>query len=212
MKPLRVFVSGTDTGVGKTWISARLLENAMGAGHFYLKPLQTGCEGGDDDGAWVSSQLPNLRVETLCRFGKPLAPLFAAEAEGVQIDPSLLLTRCREALRGKDSFVVEGAGGLLVPITEAWCMADLARELGFPVVLVARAGLGTINHTLLSLEAMEKRGLRVSAVILNPGPNAVDFPLFRQNREHLARHTRSKVFLWEDALGHALVKAIQEAD
>jgi dethiobiotin synthetase len=79
------------------------------------------------------------------------------------------------------------------------------------VVLVARAGLGTINQTLLSLEAIEKRGLRVSAVILNPGPNAVDLPLFRQNREYLARHTRFRVFLWEDTLANDIVRAVQEA-
>jgi len=208
MNALRIFLSGTDTGIGKTWISARLLAMAPGPRKAYLKPVQTGVDGGDDDAAWVASRVPGVEARAILRFGKPLAPLFAARAEGAVLDAASLIDRCRKAIPEAGDLVIEGAGGLLVPITEEWTMADLARALELPLVLVARAGLGTLNHTLLSLEAASNRKLPVAAVILNPGPDPVDLSLARENRDYLAAKTVAPVFLWEEAMAAAFLRSI----
>lgn len=167
-KPPRagVFVTGTDTGVGKTFVSACLVK-AWSA--LYWKPLQSGLadEAGDT---------PTVQILTGCSerdclppagaFQAPLSPEAAAHAEGMVIDPADLELRMQQPDR---PMVVEGAGGLMVPVTETVMMSDLAVEWGVPVVLVARSGLGTLNHTLLSLEALRRRGVAIAGVVLN-GP------------------------------------------
>ena len=100
-------------------------------------------------------------------FAAPLAPLVASQLEGRPIEADVVLESVAELARRHDVLVVEGAGGLLVPVGEDWTIADLAGWLGLPLVLVARAGLGTVNHTLLTLEAARARGLEVAAVVLN---------------------------------------------
>ncbi|WP_353861475.1 dethiobiotin synthase [Azospirillum formosense] len=165
-RPNGVFVTGTDTGVGKTLVSA-VLARAWGAA--YWKPLQTGLkdEAGDTPTVAALAALPPERVHTPAyALAEPLSPHAAAELEGVAIDPDAL------ALPDTDRpLVVEGAGGLLVPVTEDVFIIDLIARFGLPVVLVARSTLGTINHTLLSLEALRARGLAVAGVVLNGPPN-----------------------------------------
>ena len=102
------------------------------------------------------------------RFGPPVSPHLAAELAGEAIEPATLLARARAAAAETDALVVEGVGGLLVPLTPGYLVRDLARELALPLVVAARAGLGTINHTLLSLEAARAVGLRVAGVVLTP--------------------------------------------
>ena len=106
------------------------------------------------------------------RFGPPVSPHLAAELAGAALDPAVLLSGARAAATGTDALVVEGIGGLLVPLTPGYLVRDLARDLALPVVVAARAGLGTINHTLLTLEAARAVGLRVAAVVLTPWPAA----------------------------------------
>jgi dethiobiotin synthetase len=168
-----LFITGTDTGVGKTVATAAIGWALAGTGRrvAVLKPAQTGVvadEAGDAEfvlAALNSTQAP----ATACpyRLRAPAAPLVAARAEGVRLD----LARIREtfdALRASyDEVLVEGAGGLLVPLLESLTMADLAATLGLPVVIVARPGLGTINHTLLTVEAARARGLAVLGVVLS---------------------------------------------
>ena len=159
-----VFVTGTDTGVGKTLVSACLVKRWQAA---YWKPLQSGLA----DEAGDTSTVAHLAGEPVCfppagAFQASLSPLAAAEAEGVRIDPAQLALPTVEA--GK-VLVVEGAGGLMVPATQTLMMLDLAAMWGLPVVLVARSGLGTLNHTLLSLQALRSRGVAVAGVVLN-GP------------------------------------------
>lgn len=167
------FVTGTDTGVGKTFVSAALLREARAAGKrvFGFKPIETGCSGdlGDDQrvlcaaaGGWQRGP-----QQGLYRLRRPVAPRVAAEAEGIAIDLDLVV---RTAQADVDLTVVEGAGGWRVPITADADMSTLARRLGAAVVLVARAGLGTINHSLLSIEAIERDGCRLAAVILSCHP------------------------------------------
>ncbi|WP_338331475.1 dethiobiotin synthase [Acetobacter sp. LMG 32666] len=160
-----VFVTGTDTGVGKTLVSACLVKRWQAA---YWKPLQSGLA----DEAGDTSTVASLAGGPVCfppagAFQASLSPQAAAEAEGVCIDPTHLALPEVEAGR---VLVVEGAGGLMVPATDGVMMLDLAVLWGLPVVLVARSGLGTLNHTLLSLQAMRSRGVAVAGVVLN-GPH-----------------------------------------
>jgi len=157
-----VFVTGTDTGIGKTLVSACLVK-ALGA--FYWKPLQTGLleEAGDTP---VVAELAGIGTERVLPpvygLGAPLSPEAAAAQEGVEIDMGrVVLPECAGPV------VVEGAGGVLVPVCAGVLMVDVMTRLGLPVVLVARSGLGTINHTLLSLEALRARGIEVLGVVLS---------------------------------------------
>src|SRR5579859_5792980 len=157
-----VFVTGTDTGVGKTVVSAALMHRFRGAGRLrYWKPIQTGIEI-DDDTATVR-RLGACSAEELfeqgVRLPKPVSPHLAAQWVGQRID----LVELRGLVGHDDdtTWIVEGAGGLLVPVNESQTMADWIASLGLPVLVVARSGLGTINHTLLTLEALRARALRV---------------------------------------------------
>ncbi|WP_114858772.1 dethiobiotin synthase [Azospirillum brasilense] len=165
-QPRGVFVTGTDTGVGKTLVSA-CLARAWDAA--YWKPLQTGLkdEPGDTPTVTALADLPAERVHPPAyALAEPLSPHAAAELEGVAIDAGALAPPDTGRL-----LVVEGAGGLMVPVTEDVFIIDLIARFGLPVVLVARSTLGTINHTLLSLEALRARGLAVAGVVLNGPPN-----------------------------------------
>ena len=168
-----LFVTGTDTGVGKTVAAATLMHRYRGVGPLrYWKPIQTGIEIDDDTatvrrlGACSEDELFGQGV----RLPKPVSPHLAAEWAGQRIDLTEL-----HGLVGFDdgtNWIVEGAGGLLVPINESQTMADWIAYLALPVVVVARSGLGTINHTLLTLEALQARRLRVAGVMMIGEPNA----------------------------------------
>ena len=169
-----IFVTGTDTGVGKTVAAAALMHRYRGAGPLrYWKPIQTGIEIDDDTaavrrlGACSEDELFDQGV----RLQKPVSPHLAAQWAGQRIDLA--------ELRGLIEFdgdgttwIVEGAGGLLVPVNETQTMADWIAYLALPVLVVARSGLGTINHTLLTLEALQARSLRVAGVMMIGEPNA----------------------------------------
>ena len=169
-----LFVTGTDTGVGKTVAAAALMHRYRGVGPLrYWKPIQTGIEI-DDDTATVR-RLGACSAEEIfgegVRLPKPVSPHLAARWVGQRIDLAEL-----RGLVGNDdvdtTWIVEGAGGLLVPINETQTMADWIAYLALPVLVVARSGLGTINHTLLTLEALQARSLRVAGVMMIGEPNA----------------------------------------
>lgn len=167
-----LFVTGTDTGVGKTVASAALMHRYRGAAPVrYWKPIQTGVEIDDDTatvrrlGACADEEIFAQGV----RLPKPVSPHLAARWAGREID----LTALR-GLPSNDgtSWIAEGAGGVLVPVNESQTMVDLISYLALPVLVVARTGLGTINHTLLTLEALNIRHLRVAGVMMIGEPNA----------------------------------------
>lgn len=171
--PGAIFVTGTDTGVGKTVATAAIACALAASGRrvAVLKPAQTGVapgEAGDADfvlAALGSSQLPQPAY--VYRFAEPVAPLVAARVHGTTIDTGAILESFTWLRMSHDVVLVEGAGGLLVPLTESHNMADMAHGLGdLPLVVVARPGLGTLNHTLLTLEAARARGLAVLGVVL----------------------------------------------
>jgi dethiobiotin synthase len=155
---MNLFVTGTDTGIGKTVVSALL---ALKFDLKYWKPIQSGLSA-PTDSDFVASIIGDDRIhKEVYRLKNPLSPHTAAEIEGVEIDPHDIL----RAAPHKPS-VIEGCGGLLVPLNSHDFIIDLIGQLDCPVVLVARSSLGTINHTLLSIEALKVRSLKLLGVIL----------------------------------------------
>lgn len=172
-----IFVMGTDTGVGKTVVTAAIALAARSRGRdvAVLKPAQTGDDGtvvGDVD--FVAGLLaPGGPVETACpyRLRAALAPSVAAALEGVRLDPGAVARSYHDLAGRHDLVLVEAAGGALVPFSDGVDMAGLASLLGLPVVVAARPGLGTLNHTLLTLEALHRRGLTVLGVVISGYPD-----------------------------------------
>jgi len=152
-----LFVTGTDTGVGKTVVSAAL---ALRTGFGYWKPIQTGNE---NDTAEVQRLAACAVFDQGVRLPDPVSPHLAAERSGTTIAVAEVVSQAP----GDGSWIVEGAGGVLVPLNAREKMIDLMTALALPVVVVARSTLGTINHTLLTLEALRSRGLRVEMVVLS---------------------------------------------
>ena len=144
------FVTATDTGVGKTVVTAGLAAalRARGRDVAIFKPVQSGALADDPAG-----DAALLGADCLYAFTAALAPLVAARAEGRQVELEPILERARKLEREHELLLVEGAGGLLVPLAPGLDVAGLAEALGLPLVVVARAGLGTVNHTLLTVEA-----------------------------------------------------------
>jgi dethiobiotin synthetase len=173
-----LFVTATDTGVGKTYLTAliagSLREQGLRVGAY--KPACSGAEvAADGSISWSDIETLAAAVggtfdpERICplRFQAPLAPSVAARREGTVID----FKRLRDGAawwKGRvDVLLIEGVGGLLCPLTELETIADLAMALAYPLLVIARTGLGTINHTLLTIEAAQRRGLKVAGVVLN---------------------------------------------
>lgn len=167
------FVTGTDTGVGKTLVAcalARALREA-GRGVGVMKPVETGVGPGGPLDAQALRRAAGVDdpLDEVCPqcFALPAAPNIAAAHEGTRVDLARVRRAWRKLSARHDPMIVEGAGGLLVPLTDDFVMADLARELRLPLLVVARAALGTINHTLLTLEVAVARGLDVKGVIVS---------------------------------------------
>jgi dethiobiotin synthetase len=166
---MRLFITGTDTGVGKTYVSAGLVGAARAAGQdcVGLKPI---CCGERDDAEALraaSGGALSLNEVNPVWLRPPVAPYAAAMIESRQVDLALVRETIGAVGARHASVVVEGAGGWLVPITRDYTFADLAVELGWPVLVVAANRLGVLNHALLTLEAIERRGLACAGVVLN---------------------------------------------
>jgi dethiobiotin synthetase len=188
------FVTGTDTGVGKTVLAAVVVAGlrARGVRVGAHKPVITGlAEEPDPDWPRDHELLAAAAGSTPAdvapiTFDPPVSPHLAGELAGRPIDPAGLVATARAAGAHCERLVVEGVGGLLVPFAEGFDVRDLAAELALPVLIAARPGLGTINHTRLTLEAARARELEVRAVVLTPWP-ADPTPIERSNRETIAR-------------------------
>jgi len=172
-----VFVTGTGTEVGKTVVAAVIARSHAAAGEWVavFKPAVSGLDEGDEPDhsllrrAAGSSQ-PDDGIAPY-RYGPAVSPHLGAELAGETIERERLLNVARAARDGSDFLVCEGVGGLLVPLTLGYLVRDLARELGLPVVIAAPPGLGTINHTLMTIECARAVGLEVAAVALTPWPS-----------------------------------------
>ncbi len=194
-----LFVTGTGTGVGKTVLSAALLAAIAAAGERVRahKPVVTGLDDEPAQSGWppdheLLASVAGMRAEEVAplRYGPAVSPHLAARLAGETIDPADLVARARAAATAaagdEETLIVEGVGGLLVPLAEELTVRDLAVALGLPLLIAAAPGLGTINHTLLTLEAARAAGLDVRAVVLTPWPERPS-ELERSNRETIAR-------------------------
>jgi dethiobiotin synthetase len=198
-----LFVTGTGTEIGKTVVAAAIAHTARRAGArvAVFKPAVSGL---DDyplaPETWASArQLADHALLRLAagsaqgdeeiapyRYGPPVSPHLAAELAGERIDPDLLRGAALDATEDADLLVCEGVGGFLVPLTDDYLVRDLARDLALPVVIVAAAGLGTISHTLLTIESVRATGLEVASVVLNCWP-AEPSAMERSNLETIER-------------------------
>ncbi|HCC68893.1 MAG TPA: dethiobiotin synthase [Nitrospiraceae bacterium] len=174
-----IFITGTDTGVGKTFVATGLVDALKQMGHRLtcgvMKPAETGCR--IENGKLipldaiklieVSGINEPLDIVNPYRLMLPLAPAVAAELEGVIIQKKKIFSAYRRLSSKYDITVVEGAGGLMVPLYKDYLFIDLISKLKLPVIIVSRPGLGTINHTLLTINAVRDRGLAVLGVIVN---------------------------------------------
>jgi len=179
MRGKGIFITGTDTGVGKTYIAAgiaaTLRETGVNVG--VMKPAETGCRAkngrlipGDAFKLIQSSGVRDaLDFVNPYRFRKPLAPSVAARLEGKIIVPAKIISAYRELSRSHDFMIVEGAGGIMVPLGDRYTYLDLARTMKLPVLIIARPGLGTINHTLLTVAALNRTGVDIAGIVINHG-------------------------------------------
>lgn len=201
-----VFVTGTGTEVGKTVVAAVIARTlrASGARVAVFKPAVTGLDdvtaSGPQSGQIGRFEAPRPDHVVLreaagsvqgdeevapYRFGPPMSPHLAAELADEEISPARLSAAVRIAAEGADALVCEGVGGLLVPLTRHYLVRDFATDLGLPLVVAASPGLGTINHTLLTIEAARAAGLEVATVVLTPWPREPS-AIQRSNRETIA--------------------------
>jgi dethiobiotin synthetase len=187
-----VFVTGTGTEVGKTVVAAAIARTLSDEGKrvAVFKPAVTGLENGaeEPDHALLrraaDSEQSDVEIAPY-RYGPPMSPHLAAELTGEEIEPERLLSAARTAAASADALVCEGVGGLLVPLARNYLVRDLAIDLGLPLVVAAPPGLGTINHTLLTIEAARAVGLAVAVVVLTPWPEEPG-AIEKSNRETIA--------------------------
>ncbi len=177
MKAEGVFITGTDTGVGKTFLGVGLAEalSAQGISVGAMKPVETGCiaRGGrllPQDArvlAKASGANDPLDLVNPYRFLPPVAPLVAAEQAGQTISLARIMAAYRALRRRHDFLIVEGAGGIMVPLSSRRSYLDLARMMALPVLVVARPGLGTINHAVLTVMALRSQNIPVARIVVN---------------------------------------------
>jgi dethiobiotin synthetase len=187
-----VFVTGTGTEVGKTVVAAAIARSHAAAGErvAVFKPAVSGLEeGGEPDHALLRRAAGSEQTDDEIapyRYEPPVSPHLGAELAGESIEPRGLVDAAQASAEQWDFLVAEGVGGLLVPLTLGYLVRDLARELGLPLVIAASPGLGTINHTLMTIEAARAVGLDVAAVVLTPWPDDPS-TVEASNREAIAR-------------------------
>lgn len=194
--PAGVFVTGTGTEVGKTMVAAALARTAAGGGRSVavFKPAVTGLAESRTQGEPADHELLRLAAGSdqsddeiaPYRYRDPVSPHLAAKLAGEAIDPARLRAAAAAASRAADYLVCEGVGGFLVPLTLGYLVRDFARDLRAPVAIAAPPGLGTINHSLLTVEAVRAVGLEVAAVVLTPWPDEPGV-LERSNVEAIER-------------------------
>jgi dethiobiotin synthetase len=189
---MHFFITGTDTGVGKTFFTCWLVRAWLVRGHAAtaLKPISTGDRRDAVLLREASGNALSLDGINPVHFREPAAPLLAARAENRSVDFTAL-NREIEALRARFSHLaVEGVGGWRVPLAPGYDVRDWARDLGFPVVVVARGSLGTLNHTLLTVDSIRAAGLACAGVVVNAGPEeglSPDLDLARSRNVALLR-------------------------
>lgn len=192
-----ILITGTDTGVGKTYVGCLLGKRLREAGIDVrpVKPVESGCLPGPDGrphpsdaAALRDAAAPEIPLTAVClhALAAPLSPHLAAEAEGIRVDPARVRRAVTDAAAAADVVLVEGAGGIAVELLEGYSFADLARDLSLPVLVVAANRLGVLNHLRTTIRYLESRGLRLLGVVLcdaSPEP----FPAREPNEAEVRR-------------------------
>jgi dethiobiotin synthetase len=172
------FITGTDTEVGKTYIACKLIKHYVALGYKVvgMKPVAAGCDW--VDGAWLNEDVKLLTAASNVQapthlinpysFKEPIAPHIAAQHEGVTIDLQLIVDAYQQLTQIADIVIVEGAGGLLVPLGDDHTLVDLVAQLNIPIILVVGLKLGCINHALLTYEVIQQRQLKLDSWLANP--------------------------------------------
>jgi len=193
------WIVGTDTDVGKTFVTATMLRQVQALGYNTMpyKPVQTGEVEIDgkktyyDTAMYQKYSRQPLDVEQMNGFSYkvPASPHYAAQLEGKEIDEQIILAQLKDLQQAYEVVICEGAGGLFVPLktTSTYCLIDLIEQTKLPVVLVTKTGLGTINHTLLSVEALQRRGIEIKGIVYNGNTNSA---MEQNNIETMVAHTK----------------------
>lgn len=175
---MNFFITGTDTGVGKTYVTKLLVESLRAEGKYAVgfKPISCGDR---DDATILAAASGNLPIDEVnpLHFSSAVAPHVAALLENKTIDPAGILASYQAVSEKYDPVIVEGAGGWEVPITESYFVSDLAKDLNLPVILIAANRLGALNHILLTLAAIQAKGLKCAGIILNQLEDEMDTPM-----------------------------------
>ncbi len=197
LKNRGVFITGTDTGVGKTIVAAALAKHmkSIGLSIGVMKPVTSGCSVVDgalvsDDAElliWAAESTDNRRDIAPFLLREPIAPSEAAAQDGVRIDHEVLTTAYEKLAAVHDLVIVEGSGGLMVPLIGGYLIADLIIKLNIPLIVVARPNLGTVNHTILTCYAARNLGIKIIGVIIN------NFPINPGKAEESAPHLISSL-------------------
>jgi dethiobiotin synthetase len=172
-----LFITGTDTGVGKTYVSAGIATalKCQGVDVGVMKPAETGCKMREgllmprDALRLIKAAGVNdsLSLVTPYMFRRPLAPAVAGELEGRMIDPVRIISAFQTLSKRHEFMIVEGAGGIMVPLFGKYTYLDLAKKIGLPVLIVARPGIGTINHTMLTIAALKGHKIDIAGIVIN---------------------------------------------
>lgn len=196
--PRILFVTGTDTGIGKTMVSGILAKGLKAA---YWKPIQAGTEE-ETDTEWIqhNTGLPESHYLTeRYRLTKPLSPHLASRLDDIRIELNdFIIPEFHQ-----DHLIIEGAGGIMVPINDKYFVVDLIRKFDVPVVLVARSGLGTINHTLLTLEKLSNLNIRIFGLVLNGEINT-------ENKKAIEKYSGYKVIGEISNIEHPTPETLQQ--
>ena len=198
-----LFVTGTDTSVGKTYVCARLLEflKKKGIQAGYQKWVATGVEGGlpEDlaiclNAADIEPVPENIAFQVPFRFRFPASPHLAAEIENREVDTEVIINRYASLAANYEWLIVEGVGGVMVPLRRNLLLVDLLAQLQPKVLVVARSGLGTLNHTMLTLEALRKRKISVLGVVFSDAEEHEDEMLVQDNIRTIMETASVKIF------------------
>lgn len=197
-----IFVGGTDTSVGKTFICGLLLAylRKQGIKAGYQKWVSTGDKTGAADldfclaTAGLATTPAEIDLQVPYRFSLPASPHLAAELEGRTVDPEIIIDRWHRLRARYDVLLVEGVGGLLVPLRRDLLLVDLLARLAMPALIVARSGLGTLNHTLLTLEALRTRAVPILGVVFSDTEPQENQMLVADNMRTIAEIGRVEVF------------------
>ena len=178
---MNIFITGTDTDVGKTVVTAGLASAVRSLGYSVgvFKPVQTGSFKKNNklispDLEFVKSVDDSILTYALYNFKEPAAPSLAADLEGINIDIDKIVEDYKELGKKCDFVIVEGAGGLLTPIKDSFSMRDLIKILDLSLIIVARPDLGTINHTLLTIEAAKNKNIKIAGIIISNYPSETE--------------------------------------